>query len=152
LPDAPCFTTAPNASSDPQTPKPSIILSKDDSERLLGSLRQNFQNTERSLYSHLAKTPDTSLNDVRRAFLFAGKGTQKRLSAWQDKHLDRAKSKVVGDLVASEPEWWGKCYNVVPNSNIIVHENDWGSIIAHALRFVNHARIFCILLVLTSVV
>ena len=132
--DGPDSNMVPN-SSDPQTSKPAIILSQNDSERLLVSLRQNFQRTERSLYSHLART-DTALNEIRRAFLFAGRGAQKRLQAWQDKHLDGAKSKVVGDLVAVEPEWWGKGCHVVPNGNIIVRENDWGSIIAHTLKFV----------------
>ena len=141
LPDASYFSTVPNASSDPQPLKRPIVPSKDDSVRLLTSLRHNFHNTERSLYSHLAKTPDTSLNDIRRAFLFAGKGTQKRLKAWQHKHLGSAKSKVVGDLDVSEPEWWGKGCHVVPNSNVIVREGDWGSIIAHTLRFVNHMGI-----------
>jgi 1-phosphatidylinositol-3-phosphate 5-kinase len=132
---------APNVSSELQAHKLPIIPSKDDSERLLVSLRQNFLNIERSLYS-LGKSHDASLNEIRRAFLSAGKGTQKRLRAWQDKHLGSAKSKAVGDLIATEPEWWGKGYHVVPNGNIIVRENDWGSIIAHTLRFVNHPRIF----------
>jgi 1-phosphatidylinositol-3-phosphate 5-kinase len=130
------FRTVTNASSELQTPKPPMVPSKDDSERLLLSLRQIFQHIERSLYSHLAKSPDRSLNEIRRTFLSAGRGTQKRLRAWQDKHLGSAKSKVVGDFVASEPEWWRKGYHVVPNGNIIVRENDWGSIIAHTLRFV----------------
>jgi 1-phosphatidylinositol-3-phosphate 5-kinase len=140
-------STTSNTNSEPRAPKHPII---DGSERLLVSLRQNFQQIERSLYSQLAKIPDTSLNDIRRAFLFAGKGTQKRLKAWQDKHLGSAKSKVVGDLVADEPEWWEKGCHVVPNSNIIVRESDWGSIIAHTLRFVR--KIFCIILELTTVV
>jgi 1-phosphatidylinositol-3-phosphate 5-kinase len=107
---------------------------KDDAEQLLAALRHNFQKIEQSLYTQLAKTPEGSLNDVRRSFLATAKGTQKRLKAWQKKHLGVSKSKVVGELVAEEPEWWGKGCHAVPGANIIVRENDWGSIIAHTLK------------------
>lgn len=99
-------------------------------------LRQNFQQLERSLYTQLAKTPETSLNDVRRIFFSVGQGTKKRLKAWQEKHLGSTKSVALGDPMAIEPEWWKSCYYVVPGGTIIVRENDWGSIIAHTLRFV----------------
>ena len=98
------------------------------------ALRHNFHQIEQSLYTLLAKTSDDSLNEARSTFLSTGRGTQKRLSAWQRKHLG-PKAKLVGDLVAEEPVWWGKDCHVVPRGNIIVRENDWGSIIAHTLRY-----------------
>jgi 1-phosphatidylinositol-3-phosphate 5-kinase len=112
------------------------------------ALRHNFQQIEQSLYAQLAKTPDDSLNEVRSTFLSTGRGAQKRLGAWQRKHLgpttkansiklvvDDVDVVVVGDLVAEEPVWWGKDWHVVPRGNVIVRENDWGSIIAHTLRY-----------------
>jgi 1-phosphatidylinositol-3-phosphate 5-kinase len=101
------------------------------------ALRHNFHQIEQSLYTLLAKTSDDSLNEARRTFLSTGRGTQKRLSAWQRKHLG-PKAKLVGDLVAEEPVWWSNDCHVVPRGNIIVRENDWGSIIAHTLRYSLH--------------
>ena len=98
------------------------------------ALRHNFHQIEQSLYTLLAKTSNDSLNEARSTFLSTGRGTQKRLSAWQRKHLG-PKAKLVGDLVAEEPSWWSKDSHVVPRGNIIVRENDWGSIIAHTLRY-----------------
>lgn len=100
------------------------------------ALRHNFHQIEQSLYTQLAKTSDDSLNEVRSTFLSTGRGTQKRLKAWQKKHLG-PKAKLVGELVAEEPVWWGKECHVVPGANIIVREDDWGSIIAHTLRYIH---------------
>lgn len=126
--------TDSSISSDTQSSKTPTVPPKDDAEQLLAALRHNFQKIEQSLYTQLAKTPEGSLNDVRRSFLATAKGTQKRLKAWQKKHLGVSKSKAVGELVAEEPEWWGKGCHAVPGGNIIVRENDWGSIIAHTLK------------------
>ena len=98
------------------------------------ALRHNFHRIEQSLYTQLAKTPDGLLNEVRSTFLSTGRGTKKRMDAWQRKHLG-PKAKVLGELVAEELIWWGKDCHVVPGGNIIVRENDWGSIIAHTLRY-----------------
>ncbi|KAK7035354.1 hypothetical protein VNI00_011885 [Paramarasmius palmivorus] len=132
-----------------------------DPAHLLSNLRQTFHRTEQSLYAHLAKTPANSLNDVRRAFLSAAKGVERRLAAWQKKHLGLG-LKVVGvrpdgkgvdkesreqaqerersakdssklSLLVTEPEWWNKTCHVVPGGNIVVREDDWGSIIAFTL-------------------
>lgn len=35
-----------------------------------------------------------------------------------------------------EPEWWQRGYHAVPGANVIVKEDDWGSIIAFTLRYV----------------
>lgn len=120
-------STATSASQPPTPPK-------DNSQQLLVALRHNFHQIEQSLYTQLAKTSDDSLNEVRSAFLSTGRGTQKRLTAWQRKHLG-PKAKLVGELMAEEPVWWAKDCHVVPGGNIIVREADWGSIIAHTLRY-----------------
>ncbi|KDR71610.1 hypothetical protein GALMADRAFT_253980 [Galerina marginata CBS 339.88] len=132
------FTTQSNVSTDTQASKTPTVPPKDDVEQLLATLRHNFQKIEQSLYVQLAKTPVGSLNDVRRTFLATGIGTQKRLKAWQKKHLGSSKSRAVGDLIAEAPEWWGKGCHAVPGGNIIVRENDWGSIIAHTLSTVDY--------------
>lgn len=128
-------STVSTATQESQTPTGPL---KDDPEVLLSKLRHNFQKIEQSLYAQLARTPDGCLNDVRRAFLATGKGTRKRLQAWQKKHLGVAKSKVVGGLIVDEPEWWGKSWHVLPGVNVVVRDDDWGSIIAHTLSTTNY--------------
>ncbi|KAF8151494.1 hypothetical protein B0H34DRAFT_131326 [Crassisporium funariophilum] len=130
-------TTVSNISTETAASQTPTVPPKDDADQLLATLRHNFHKVEQSLYSQLARTPEDSLNDVRRAFLSTGRGTQKRLKAWQKKHLGR-KARLVGDLVAEEPAWWGKGCHAVPGGNIIVRENDWGSIIAHTLSTVDY--------------
>lgn len=100
---------------------------------LLSNLRQTFHRTEQSLYSQLSRTPVTSLNDVRRAFLSSARGAERRLQAWQKKHLVRT-GKAPEKVTAEEPEWWGKTCHVVPAGNVVVREDDWGSIIAFTMR------------------
>jgi 1-phosphatidylinositol-3-phosphate 5-kinase len=118
----------------------------------LSALRQTFHRTEQTLYAQLAQTPSGSLNDARRAFLYAAMGARKRLGAWQRKHVSGsggsgtrvgrgggvtgagAGGMGTGELGVEEPEWWGKKCHVLPGGNIIVREDDWGSIIAFTLR------------------
>jgi len=133
--DASYFTTKSTTSIGTHMSRAPTLPSKDNSEELLVTLRLNFQKIEQSLYTQLARTSEGHLNDVRRSFIATGKGTQKRLIAWQKKHLGHSKSKIVGDLVAEEPEWWAKGCHALPGGNIIVREDDMGSIIAHTLRY-----------------
>ncbi len=56
-----------------------------DPKELLSRLRQTFHRSEQSLYAQLSQTPIQYLNDVRRTFLAAGRGAEKRLLAWQKK-------------------------------------------------------------------
>ncbi|KAF5349966.1 hypothetical protein D9756_009237 [Leucocoprinus leucothites] len=56
---------------------------------LLSNLRQQFLQIEHSLYAQLVRTPEGALNDVRRMFLSCARGAQKRLGAWQRKHLGK---------------------------------------------------------------
>lgn len=112
-----------------------VVPPKGDPSLLLASLRHNLQRSEQELYVQLSQTSTSSLNDVRRAFLATAKGTQKRILAWQKKHL-ASKASPVGELSAEEPEWWEKGCHAVPGANIIIRERDWGSIIAFTLRWV----------------
>jgi 1-phosphatidylinositol-3-phosphate 5-kinase len=75
-----------------------------------------------------------ALNEVRRAFLSSARGAERRLQAWQKKHLIADKN--ADKLVVQEPEWWDKTCHVVPGGNIIVREDDWGSIIAFTMRYI----------------
>lgn len=126
-------SSSSSASATPlPTPKATSTNNADPAE-LLSSLRQTFLRTEQSLYSQLAKTSVLSLNNVRRAFLSAALGADRRLQAWQKKHLS-AIDKKPEKLSVKEPEWWGKTCHVVPGGNIIVREDDWGSIIAFTMR------------------
>ncbi|KAJ7249724.1 hypothetical protein B0H12DRAFT_1121540 [Mycena haematopus] len=138
------------ASSDPQasasTPT-SKLPPTGDSLELLTSLRQHFHGAEQALYAQLAQTPVSVLNDVRRAFLVTAKGAERRLAAWQKKHLvlpGRGKSKrnreVQQKMEMPEPEWWGKGCHTAPGCNVIVREDDWGSIIAFSMSTTEYAR------------
>lgn len=111
----------------------SSSASESTSLQLLTSIRHTFQRTEQDLYAELSRTPIASLNDVRRSFVSAGRGATKRLSAWEAKHASGPPT--VPDAVAqNEPEWWKAGCHAVPGGNIIVREDDWGSIIAFTLR------------------
>jgi 1-phosphatidylinositol-3-phosphate 5-kinase len=125
FPSTPTGVPGPPPSTPLQTPtnQPAYHLS---------SMRHTFQRTEQTLYGQLSRTPTSSLNDVRRSFLYAAKGAHKRLGAWQKKHLKSAQAPQ--ELAAEEPEWWGKKCHAVPGGNVVVREDDWGSIISFTLR------------------
>lgn len=105
---------------------------------LLSSLRHAFQRAEQTLYTELSRTPTASLNDVRRSFVTAARGASKRLSAWEAKHSSQFPKgfKASGMPSLVEPEWWKAGCHAVPGGNVIVREDDWGSIIAFTLRWV----------------
>ncbi|KAJ7625739.1 hypothetical protein FB45DRAFT_922194 [Roridomyces roridus] len=118
-----------------------------DSLALLTRLRETFQRTEQDLYSQLGSSSPTALNDVRRAFLLAGRSAEKRLAAWQAKHLrgvpgrkKRGKQPPGMQLNAPEPEWWAKGCHAAPSGNVIIREDDWGSIIAFTLSSTDYYR------------
>jgi hypothetical protein len=57
------------------------------------------------------------------------------LEAWQKKHTHPADEKSSpGKFDPQEPEWWSKDCHVMPNSNVIVREKEWSTIIAFTLR------------------
>ncbi|KAJ7826005.1 hypothetical protein B0H14DRAFT_1278453 [Mycena olivaceomarginata] len=78
--------------------------------------------------------------------MIAAKGGEKRLAAWQKKHLvlpGRSKGKkkqLEMAMAAPEPEWWGKGCHTAPGCNVIVREDDWGSIIAFTMSTADYAR------------
>ncbi|KAJ6550877.1 hypothetical protein DFH09DRAFT_1319739 [Mycena vulgaris] len=118
-------------------------LRQADSLALLTRLREAFHTAEQGLYAQLTQTPAAALNDVRRAFMAAARGAEKRLGAWQRKHLAgpaRNKRGVPKLLEVTEPEWWGKGCHTAPGGNIIIRENDWGSIIAFTMSTMDYYR------------
>jgi 1-phosphatidylinositol-3-phosphate 5-kinase len=109
---------------------------------LLARLRHSLQKVEQKLYADLARTPTSTLNDTRRAFRSTAKGATKRIHAWQDKHLPkkRGAEHAFSKLITPEPSWWSaQCY-AVPGGSVIVHEEDWGSIIAFTLSCTDYMR------------
>lgn len=109
---------------------------------LLSSMRHAFQRTEQGLYAQLAGTPAETLNDVRRAFLSAARGADRRLQAWQKKHLSKVikQNPSLAKVDVAEPEWFNKSCHAMPHSNVIVREEDWGSIIAFTLSTNDYQR------------
>ena len=105
--------------------------------QLLAGLRYKFQQHEQELYSELSHTSEKNLNDVRRSFVTAARGATKRLAAWEKKHASDTQGRhgARGEVLeVPEPEWWKSGCHAVPGGNIIVREDDWGSIIAFTLR------------------
>ncbi|KAI0643396.1 hypothetical protein C8Q79DRAFT_1074629 [Trametes meyenii] len=130
-------------SSDDQ-PVPPISTSLDDagSLQLLSGLRYKFQRTEQDLYAQLSQAPERGLNDVRRSFFTAARGATRRLSAWEKKHSSHlpAGTSLSDTPISPEPEWWQSGCHAVPGGNVIVREDDWGSIIAFTLSTVDYQR------------
>lgn len=113
-----------------------------NSPRLLLKLRYAFQQHEQDLYMELARTPSAELNDARRSFRNSAKGATRRLHAWQHKHITHARDEkmTVETFHAPEPAWWMPQCHAVPGGSVIVHEEDWGSIIAFMLSSVDYTR------------
>lgn len=107
--------------------------------KLLTSLRHSFQRTEQNLYLELARTPVTNLNDVRRSFLTSARGAKRRICAWETKHSVKAPPEE-SLPTQIEPEWFASGNHAVPGANIIVRENDWGSIIAFTLSSADYRQ------------
>lgn len=137
----PLLRASSDASAIPSSSTPAPAPTGDSIE-LLGTLRQTFQGTEQALYAQLAQTPVSALNDVRRAFFSNARGAEKRLRAWQAKHLPGRKGskRNMTRLEIAEPEWWAKGCHTAPGCNIIVREDDWGSIIAFTMGTADYAR------------
>ena len=120
---------------------------------LLTKMRFTFQRAEQALYSQLRDTPNSALNDVRREFHSAAQGTNRRLAAWEAKHVSKeARPRLAADREAvQEPHWWHPGFHAVPGGNVIVQEEDWGSIIAFTLRYVRPSGV-CVLATETELV
>lgn len=143
-------TPLPQVSSTPK-PLPPVLskplphgpVSTDpaDSLRLLSNMRRTFQQAEQKLYAQLSQTSDANLiNDVRRTFQTSGLATMKRLQAWQKKHMSGRKGLDENWAKDVEPEWWARGYHAVPGGNVIIKEDDWGSIIAFTLGTSDYQR------------
>ncbi|KAI0314043.1 hypothetical protein OF83DRAFT_1138748, partial [Amylostereum chailletii] len=136
----------PRSQSMPEEPASASVKSVpegiDDTDALslLAKMRFAFQKTEQELYSQLGIASDTSLNDMRRLFHSAGTGAKRRLLAWEVKHIPKeARDDLAQDRQALQgPTWWGETFHAVSGSNIIIKEEDWGSIIAFTLSSVDY--------------
>lgn len=113
---------------------PGLPITFRQSRKRLAQLRVSFQNTEDTLQRQVQDTPVSSLNDVRRAFRSAARGTSKRLAAWQMKHVPSAPVDLIKDTTQSDPEWWSGTCHAVPGGRVLVREGEWGSVIAFTLR------------------
>ncbi|KZT01952.1 uncharacterized protein LAESUDRAFT_662877 [Laetiporus sulphureus 93-53] len=113
-----------------------------DPAQLLSSLRHAFQKEEQNLYAELSRTPSVALNNVRRSFQAAARGASKRLSAWEVKHSSYLSKSLrsTGFPLVTEPDWWRSGCHAVPGGNVIVQEDDWGSIIAFTLSSMDYNR------------
>lgn len=100
------------------------------------NMRFAFQRAEQALYLQLRDTPNTTLNNARREFHSVAHGASHRLAAWEAKHMSKdARQRLAADReTIQKPQWWHSGYHAVPGGNVIVHEEDWGSIIAFTLR------------------
>ncbi|KAE9404217.1 hypothetical protein BT96DRAFT_935786 [Gymnopus androsaceus JB14] len=118
-----------------------------DPMQLLSNLRQTFHRTEQTLYIQLSKTPVESLNEVRRAFLSAARGAERRNTVVVDekekrknkmmknknkKNADKEKGEGDGGVGGAED-----CARRNPSGGIqlvmlylveifIIREDDWG--------------------------
>ncbi|KAI9453676.1 hypothetical protein F5148DRAFT_459148 [Russula earlei] len=157
LPPTAAHSTQPSCSSSLVTIRPSqsgsdpshkTISSSDDLSdpdsplRLLTNMRFAFQRAEQALYEQLYSTPNSALNNVRREFHSAALGASRRLAAWEAKHVSKeARPRLSADHEAiQEPQWWHAGYHAVPGGNVIVQEEDWGSIIAFTLSSIDYQR------------
>lgn len=107
----------------------------------IAAMRAGFQQVELDLYAQLAKARLKDLNIVRRSFLTAGRTVRDAFVEANPANNNTIKSRsdVVqlpfeSKLHEKEPDWWAKRCHVVPMGNIIVREDDWGSIIAFTMR------------------
>lgn len=131
---SPLHTTPMSAQTRSDYFPPNPPPTRTEPSALLSNLRYSFQKVEQSLCAQLAQQP---LNDIRRAFLSAAKGTTKRLTAWQRKHV---LPEQVFEFDFPEPDWWAKGCHAVPGGSVLVREDDWGSIIAYTLGTMDYQR------------
>lgn len=117
-----------------------------DPAEKVSALRMGFQQVEQGLYAQLAKARLEELNIVRRAFLLAGETVRNALIAAHPRSKDTLKSRgevpelpFESQLQERQPDWWAKRCHVVPKGNIIIREDDWGSIIAFTMRYVDQS-------------
>ena len=96
----------------------------------LTSLKDLIETAETSLHHQLNETALENLGDIRRAFIITASDTYQRLQASTPAGTEKPLSNIVETL----PEWWKRDVHCLPNSNVMVRESEWGSIIAFTLR------------------
>lgn len=114
-------------------------------EKPISDLRELFHRKEQALYAELGRTPVERLNDVRRGFM---KGARRALEELEgrakvpqmtDKNLamtvmdNKGTVRSEGRAISSTPDWWGEKSHVLAGGNVVVGEDDWGSVIAWCL-------------------
>ncbi|KAG7441741.1 uncharacterized protein BT62DRAFT_1079896 [Guyanagaster necrorhizus] len=131
------------------------IADDTETKKLIPDLRESFHRTEQALYAELVRTPVGRLNDVRRGFL---KGARHALeeTEWREKRdknlfktLSKGSSRTADDggankpgtgKITLDPSWWEQRSHVLAGSNVIVKEDDWGSVIAWCLSSPKYQR------------
>lgn len=109
----------------PGTTSPSISTST------ISTLRSLIHSAEHSLYLQLSESGTDNLNNIRRAFISSASDAQQRLYNL----LPLDDSQTLDDLKTQLPEWWQKGMHCPPDSDVVLSENDWGSLIAFTLRY-----------------
>ncbi|PBK68105.1 hypothetical protein ARMSODRAFT_1085713 [Armillaria solidipes] len=142
---------------------PAATLAKDDevsgfypptaeTKKSISDLRESFHRKEQALYAELGRTPVERLNDVRRRFLKGARGALEELEGRAKVPLTTDKSSVMtvmddkgtikpeGGTISSNPDWWGDKSHVLAGGNVVVREDDWGSVIAWCLSSPKYQR------------
>ncbi|KAF8327214.1 uncharacterized protein EI90DRAFT_3127267 [Cantharellus anzutake] len=96
----------------------------------IAGLKSLIHSAERSLYVQLSESSIDSLNNVRRAFISSASDAQQRLYGL----LPPDEIRVLDEPMIPLPEWWQKGVHCLPDSSVVVRENDLGSLIAFTLR------------------
>ncbi|KAH9028723.1 hypothetical protein EDB84DRAFT_1563020 [Lactarius hengduanensis] len=141
LPPTPSHSAQPSISS-LATITPTRPVAMESPIHLLMNMRFAFHRAEQALYLQLRDTPNATLNNTRREFHSAAHGASRRLAAWEAKHMSKdARQRLAADREAiQKPQWWHSGYHAVPGGNVIVQEEDWGSIIAFTLSSLDYQR------------
>ncbi|KAK0200125.1 hypothetical protein DFS33DRAFT_126576 [Desarmillaria ectypa] len=117
-----------------------------ETEKSISDLRESFHRKEQALYAELLRTPVERLNDVRRGFLKGARGALEELEGREkvprmaDKNSVKTVINVGGTIkpgagkITSNPDWWEEKSHVLAGGNVIVREDDWGSVIAWCLK------------------
>ncbi|PBK62841.1 hypothetical protein ARMSODRAFT_980469 [Armillaria solidipes] len=123
-------------------------------QKPIPDLRESFHQKEQALYMELGRTPVERLNDVQRRFLKGARGALEELEGRAKVPLTADKNSVMtvtddkdtikpaGDKISSNPDWWGDESHVLrlAGDNVIVREDDWGSVIAWCLSSLKYQR------------
>jgi 1-phosphatidylinositol-3-phosphate 5-kinase len=96
----------------------------------LSSLKEQMDAAEASLNQQLDESSLDNLGNIRRAFIISAVDTFQRLQA----STPSGNGSSMADILGTLPEWWKSGTHCLPDSNVVVRESEWGSIIAFTLR------------------